>query len=89
MAGVGHGKAWSGTDGAGHGVSSYRLHPFPIQAVGKQFSEQQIFVFAKDTLAGLSYMHMHSYMHRDLKPANIFWKMNKFSCVSEICLLPA
>ena len=87
MAGVGHGKAWSGTGGAGHGVPSYRLHPFPIQGIGQYISDQKLRVFAQDTLAGLAYMHSKKYIHRDLKPGNMFWTTDKFSCVLEICLI--
>ena len=92
MAGVGHGKAWSGTGGAGHGVPSYRLHPFPIQGIGQYISDQKLRVFAQDTLAGLAYMHSQKYIHRDLKPGNMFWTTDKFSYVLETCwisMLPA
>ena len=45
-----------------------------------KITEAGLGMFAKDTLAGLAYMHGQGYIHRDLKPANIFYNRDRFLC---------
>ena len=56
-------------------------NPRPPQDVNNaKITDAGLAMFARDTLAGLAYMHGKGHLHRDLKPANIFYIRDRFLC---------